>query len=66
MTRLDTLVIGEPGTTHYTKIYHSWMATVTTVMLPIDSDAARVLSPEEWSSRLATMPVEFIRSINIP
>lgn len=60
MDRLDVIVVGQPGTSHYTAPIYSPMATVTTCLLPLDDRAETVLTPEEWASRLATMPVEFV------
>lgn len=61
MSRLDTLKGPSPYTLHYTLSIDSQCATVTTCLLPIDDRAQSVLTPEEWASRLATMPTEFIR-----
>jgi hypothetical protein len=60
MARLDTITANEPNTEHYTQPINSWMATVTTILIPIDERAQAVLTPEEWASRLATPPVEFV------
>lgn len=63
MTELNTLVVNMPGTTKYTSPIYSPIATVTTVLVLVDDRAKSVLTEEEWNSRLATMPVEFIREV---
>ena len=66
MNRLDVVKGDSPYTEHYTQPRYSWMATVTTCILPIDERAQSVLTPEEWASRLATMPVDFVRPLPTP
>lgn len=61
MDRLDLIRGPSPFTTHYTAPINPNIPTYPYVLLPIDDRAQSVLTPEEWASRLATMPTEFIR-----
>lgn len=64
MTKLDVLKGPSPYTLHYTAPIESKMATVTTVILPIDERAQTVLTEEEWNNKLVDMPEEFKNSIH--
>lgn len=61
MDRLDALKGPSPHTAHYTDPISPVVSTYPFVLLPIDDRAKSVLTSEEWASRLATMPVEFVR-----
>ena len=60
MGRLDVLVQGIPGTVHYTAPIQPQNPEYPFVLLPLDARAESVITPEEWASRLATMPIEFV------
>ena len=60
MSRLDSIITGHPGTIHYTEPIRPQNPEYPYVLLPLDARAESVLTPEEWESRLATMPIEFL------
>ena len=62
--RLDVIISGQVGTTHYTEpIYPVNPPEYPYVLLPIDERAKSVLTEEEWNNRLTEMPSEFITPI---
>lgn len=66
ISKLDAVKGPSDQTTHYTLPIEPLCATVSTVLLLIDDKAKAVLTPDEWGSRLATMPVEFLRPLPTP
>lgn len=66
MARLNSIVSGQPGTSSYSEAILPLDPSYDFVCVPIDDRAQTVLTPEEWASRLATMPAEFIRPIPTP
>lgn len=63
MLRLDVLKGPSPYTLRYTEPVVSWMATETTVLIPVDERAESVLTADEWAAKMTEMPVEFQRQI---
>ncbi len=62
MTRLDAIVVGTPGTAHYTSpISPLNPRDYPYRLLALDDRAETVLTPEEWASRLTDIPVQFLR-----
>lgn len=60
MIRLDSLITHTQTTQHYAQIIHPAIPGYPYVLLTIDERAQSILTPEEWASRLATMPAEFL------
>lgn len=62
--RLDSIVAGQPGTEHYSLPQYSVNpAGLDYVIFQVDERAEDVLTIDEWASRLATMPIEFVRPL---
>lgn len=64
VARLDALKGSSPYTLHYTQPIESWMATVTTVIIPVDERAQSVLTESEWNGKLTDIPSEFVRNLH--
>lgn len=63
LDRLRELIVVTSATKEYTLIIHPTDPEYPFVLLQIDDRAESVLTPEEWASRLATMPAEFQRPL---
>jgi hypothetical protein len=61
--RLNRIKGPSPLTKQYTQVIRPNSDDYHYVLLPVQEDAQSVLTPEEWASRLATMPVEFVRPL---